>query len=250
MVLIKSVTSCCRGCRGPHRADCAGRASLLLESPSSIPLLYSKMCSTDKLFSQQNNENRDQTPAPDRPSQALAKPSTPISGQDHDATPPPGAGRRDYEIGTKQDHQSRQYRMIIRTRSSDSTSDCWPGRSRSRSAKGLITRKAELRPASFERPHIDTSLRNQRCWRFIAQAHHAASAYGWWPRRAHSVDVDQAASRLQAPSSGELNRFRTPIGGECLPPAAQLRSCALSRAACRVRWSRSGRLGADRAASA
>ena len=35
-----------------------------------------------------------------------------------------------------------------------------------------------------------------------------------------------------------------------LAPAAQLRSCALSRAACRVRWSRSARLGADRAASA
>jgi hypothetical protein len=32
--------------------------------------------------------------------------------------------------------------------------------------------------------------------------------------------------------------------------AAQLRSWALSRAACRVRWSRSGRLGAARAASA
>jgi hypothetical protein len=29
---------------------------------------------------------------------------------------------------------------------------------------------------------------------------------------------------------------------------AQLRSCALGRAACRVRWSRSGMLGADRAA--
>jgi predicted RNA polymerase sigma factor len=38
--------------------------------------------------------------------------------------------------------------------------------------------------------------------------------------------------------------------GECLLPAAQPRTCALSRAACRVRWSRSGRLGADRAASA
>lgn len=34
----------------------------------------------------------------------------------------------------------------------------------------------------------------------------------------------------------------------CTP--AQPRNCALSRAACRVRWSRSGRLGADRAASA
>jgi quinol monooxygenase YgiN len=32
------------------------------------------------------------------------------------------------------------------------------------------------------------------------------------------------------------------------PTAAQLRSCALRRAACRVRWSRSGRLGAARAA--
>jgi hypothetical protein len=38
--------------------------------------------------------------------------------------------------------------------------------------------------------------------------------------------------------------------GTCLPPAAQSRSAALSRAACRVRWSRSARLGAERAASA
>jgi hypothetical protein len=35
-----------------------------------------------------------------------------------------------------------------------------------------------------------------------------------------------------------------------VPPAARLRSSTLSLAACRVRWSRSGRLGADRAASA
>jgi glucose dehydrogenase len=51
-------------------------------------------------------------------------------------------------------------------------------------------------------------------------------------------------ARLQAPLRGRV------IGRDCLSPAAQLRSCALSRAACRVRWSRSGRLGADRAASA
>jgi hypothetical protein len=38
--------------------------------------------------------------------------------------------------------------------------------------------------------------------------------------------------------------------GTCLPPAAQPRSAALSRAARRVRWSRSARLGAERAASA
>ena len=44
---------------------------------------------------------------------------------------------------------------------------------------------------------------------------------------------------------------RHPDGaGRYTGPAAQLRSCVLSRAACRVRWSRSGRLGADRAASA
>jgi hypothetical protein len=61
-------------------------------------------------------------------------------------------------------------------------------------------------------------------------------------------DNEPAADDDQDPAA--IHDLVPVIAPKCLPPAAQLRSCALSRAACRVRWSRSGRLGADRAASA
>jgi hypothetical protein len=75
--------------------------------------------------------------------------------------------------------------------------------------------------------------------------------------RSASAGSDRASVRLVShrsasagpdPASVQLVSHRS---ARKLPaPTAQLRSWALSRAACRVRWSRSGRLGADRAASA
>jgi hypothetical protein len=67
---------------------------------------------------------------------------------------------------------------------------------------------------------------------------------------------DARVGRVGGWGTPSYGRRRTPrrdrrwYGGECLAPAVQVRCWALSRAACRVRWSRSGRLGADRAASA
>jgi hypothetical protein len=55
--------------------------------------------------------------------------------------------------------------------------------------------------------------------------------------------------KSRGPAS-QQSEWTVPSGRECPLPTAQLRSSTLSRAACRVRWSRSGRLGADRAASA
>ena len=72
-----------------------------------------------------------------------------------------------------------------------------------------------------------------------------------WRKQANAPDMEEP--KHMEGEAARRHRWWPPLPyrvGECLPPAAQLRSCALSRAACRVRWSRSGRLGADRAASA
>ena len=133
---------------------------------------------------------------------------------------------------TKQDHLSRQYRMIIE-QDQDSTSDCWPRRSRSRSAKALITRKAELEPENFERTACWRLLyfAIQRRWRFTAQSSPSGLLTAGGPRRAHGFRRRPGCGPCRANSSGS-----DPYpGGECLASAAQLRSCALSRAACRVR---------------
>jgi len=81
------------------------------------------------------------------------------------------------------------------------------------------------------------------------------SGYGRASLVSDDVTLPARVGRVGGWGTPSYGRRRTPrrdrrwCGGECLAPAAQLRSCALSRAACRVRWSRSGRLGADRAAS-
>ena len=82
-------------------------------------------------------------------------------------------------------------------------------------------------------------------------------------KRCSNVTEDEAGAHIfgytcvddvTAADINTIIRLRHFIRGDAdsasaaLTPAAQPRSCALSRAACRVRWSRSGRLGADRAA--
>ena len=148
-----------------------GSRVVAVESPSCMSLLYSKMCSTTSCFPNKIRKNRDQNPHPTAQANPLTKPLHTHSpscsrhclqraarswgqgwpgacegppgglgldaGEDGATLSKPGAGRR-LRSETKQDHQSRQYRMIIE-QDQDSTSDCWPGRSRSRSAKGLIT---------------------------------------------------------------------------------------------------------------
>jgi hypothetical protein len=90
---------------------------------------------------------------------------------------------------TKQDHQSRQYRMIIRTRSR--LHERLLARKKPiKVGQRLDTRKRNLGPQALTGPHIgDSSTAQSSAVGGSSPKRTRRLAYGWWPRRAHSVDV-------------------------------------------------------------